>query len=524
MNSLVVRICAITTAVLLLISCAQKEVIIFPTTHLEQNSIIPIPESVNETNTAFGLDQFTLISSSTDDQEYNSVINYLSNEINEKIKLNVPVSSSSLKEVKRVIHFQDIANEYLNSNESYQLDIGEDSLIVSVNSAEGAFRAIQTIVQILPTISNDTLTDHSMWLIPSGKIIDNPFFEHRGAMLDVARHFFSVDEVKKYIDALAYYKINKLHLHLTDDQGWRIEIKSWPRLTEIGGATEVGGGKGGFFTQEDYKEIVRYASERYITIIPEVDMPGHTNAASLSYPILNGNGKKLEAYTGMHVGFSTFDARKDTVYAFIDDVVREISQMTPGPYFHIGGDESHVTEKSDYIYFVSKVEKIVEKYGKQMVGWDEIIQSDIGENSIAQHWQNPDNAIAAKKNKLKIIMSPAKKAYLDMKYDENSKFGLKWAGYIPVDSAYIWNPESYIDGISKSDIIGIEAPLWSETISNSSELEYLAFPRVIGYAEIGWSKPENRKWNDYKRRLVDQVSYMEREKIKYYKSELIDWQ
>ena len=506
-----------------MVSCSQKEVIVFPETHLESNSIIPIPENVKETNSAFGLDKYTVISIASDQKDYQAVAKYLSNQIEDKISLLVPVDIDDSNNVRRTIHFQEIFDETLKSNESYRIDINEDSLIVYSKTAEGAFRAVQTIEQIVPEISTDTITDHSMWLIPSGQIVDNPFFEHRGAMLDVARHFFSVDEVKKYIDALTYYKINKLHLHLTDDQGWRIEIKSWPKLTEVGAATEVGGGKGGFFTQEEYKEIVRYASDRYITIIPEVDMPGHTNAASLSYPVLNGNGKPLKAYTGMRVGFSTFDARKDTVYSFIDDVVREISAMTPGPYFHIGGDESHVTKKSDYIYFVSKVEKIVNKYGKQMLGWDEITQSDISNQSIAQHWQNPDNAIAAVKKGQKIIMSPGKKAYLDMKYDKDSKYGLNWAGYIPIDTAYIWNPETYIEGVNRTNILGIEAPLWSETISNSQELEYLAFPRVIGYAEIGWSNPQNRKWEDYKKRLADQGPYLDRKNINYYKSKLINW-
>jgi len=362
-----------------------------------------------------------------------------------------------------------------------------------------------------------------MWLIPTGIITDEPNFEYRGVMLDVARHFFSVDDVKKYIEVLTYYKINKLHLHLSDDQGWRIEIKSWPKLTTVGGSTEVGGGAGGFYTQEDYKEIVAYAAKRYITVIPEIDMPGHTNAASVSYPILNGNGKTPQLYTGTEVGMSTFDTRKDTVYAFIDDVIREISAITPGPYFHIGGDESHVTNKRDYIHFINKVEKIVHKYDKQMIGWDEIVTADIDSNAIAQFWAESKNALAAVKNRSKVILSPATKAYLDMKYDTLSKFGLHWAAYIPVDSAYIWDPENYVDGITKKDILGIEAPLWSETISNMDELEYLAFPRVLGYTELSWSTNENLNWESYKIRLANQASFLNRMKVKFYRSDLIDW-
>jgi len=343
-------------------------------------------------------------------------------------------------------------------------------------------------------------------------------------MLDVSRHFFSVDDVKKYIELLAYYKINVLHLHLTDDQGWRIEIKSWPKLTEIGGSTEVGGEAGGFYTQEEYKDLVAFAAERHMTIVPEVDMPGHTNAASVSYPFLNGNGKTPELYEGTRVGFSTFDTRKDSVYIFIDDVIREITDMSPGPYFHIGGDESHVTKKDDYIYFVNRVEKIVQKYGKRMIGWDEVATADIDSTSIAQFWASEENARMAVEKGMQVIVSPAKKAYLDMQYDSLSKHGLHWAAFIPVDTAYIWTPENYSQGIPPEQILGVEAPLWSETISNIDELEYLAFPRVIGYSELSWSTAENRNWDDYKVRLARQAPFLDRMNVKYYPSDLIDWE
>ncbi len=204
-----------------------------------------------------------------------------------------------------------------------------------------------------------------------------PKYGYRGAMLDVARHFFTVDEVKKYIDLLAMYKINKLHLHLSDDQGWRIEIKSWPNLTNYGGSTEVGGGPGGFYTQEEYIELVSYAQERFITIIPEIDLPGHTNAALASYPELNCNGKSPDLYTGTEVGFSTLCANKEITFQFLDDVIREISEITPGPYFHIGGDESHVTKEEDYITFINRSQDMVLKYGKKVMGWDEIQNADL---------------------------------------------------------------------------------------------------------------------------------------------------
>ncbi len=509
-----------------LLSCVEekRKAIDFPPTDLALEHMIPKPLKVIPTNTAFGLDQYTAIYTSGNASGFPEVGAFLSEKIKGKTGLNLPVNASDAGTVDRIIYINKTDSTALGGTEAYHLNITKDSVILDARTAEGAFRGIQTLRQIIPEASNDTLAEQPVWPVPTGKITDNPNFEYRGSMLDVARHFFSVEDVKKYIDLLAYYKINVLHLHLSDDQGWRIEIKSWPKLTEIGGSTEVGGEAGGFFTQEDYKAIVAYAAKHYMTIVPEIDMPGHTNAASVSYPILNGNGKTPKLYEGTQVGFSTFDTRKDTVYAFIDDVVREISAITPGPYFHIGGDESHVTRKNDYIYFVERVEKIVQKHGKRMIGWDEVAQANLDSTSIAQFWASEAHATAAVDKGMKVILSPAKKAYLDMQYDTLSKYGLHWAAYIPVDTAYVWTPENYAKGVPRENILGVEAPLWSETISNIDELEYLAFPRVIGYSELSWSTEENRNWDNFKVRLANQAPFMDRMNVKYYPSKLIDWE
>ncbi|MEM8847524.1 MAG: family 20 glycosylhydrolase, partial [Bacteroidota bacterium] len=496
---------ALTALVLIIVFSAcekQKEKIQFPKTDLTKSAVIPKPSSITPSYSAFGLGKNTVIRTQEKDSEYSKIGQYLSQKIKFRTSLLLPLNNEIERDDSNTpensIYLIESSDSLLSSSESYELDIKEDSILIYSKTPEAAFRGIQTLLHLIPEQSNDTLADSPLWVIPSGKILDKPKFGYRGTMLDVARHFFTVEEVKKYIDLIAYYKLNVLHLHLSDDQGWRIEIKSWPKLTEIGGKTEVGGGSGGYYTQSDYQEIVKYASEHFITIIPEIDMPGHTNAASLSYPFLDGTGKTLKPYTGTRVGFSTFDARKDTVYTFIDAVVGEISRITPGPYFHIGGDESFVTKKRDYKNFVERVESIVEKHGKTMIGWDEITEANIGSKSIAQHWRTTENALKAAENGNKVILSPAKKAYLDMKYDSLSKYGLDWAGHITVDSAYIWNPSTYVKGLPEASILGIEAPLWSETIGNSSELEYLAFPRIIGYAELGWSAPENLNWEEYK--------------------------
>ncbi len=511
-------------ALITVIACTEqkkKRVINFPKTDLAAENMIPKPLKVIATDTGFALDEFTAIYTS-ETAGFEEVGKFLANKIKGKTDLDVQVNVDEIPNMETVIYINQSDSLELNAAEAYQIYITADSVILNSNTAEGAFRGIQTLRQIIPETSNDTLAANKIWTIPTGKIIDNPQFEYRGSMLDVARHFFSVEDVKKYIDMLAYYKYNVLHLHLTDDQGWRIEIKSWPLLTEVGGSTEVGGEAGGFYTQEEYKDIVAYAAERHMLIVPEVDMPGHTNAASVSYPIFNGNGIKPELYEGTQVGKSTFATRKDTLYSFLDDVIGEIAAITPGPYFHIGGDESHVTKKKDYIYFVEKVEKIVQKHGKKMIGWDEIGQADIDSTSVSQFWAGKENAMSAISKGMKIIMSPAKKAYLDMEYDTLSKHGLHWAAYIPTDTAYVWTPEEY-ESIPIESILGIEAPLWSETISNIEELEYLAFPRAIGYSELSWTTQENRDWENYKVRLANQAPYLDRMNVKYYPSPLIDW-
>ncbi|NJB37558.1 family 20 glycosylhydrolase [Croceivirga sp. JEA036] len=525
MKSTILKSITIFSLLLALISCKEeKKKIEYPKTDLSVNALIPKPIKVIPTHTAFGLDSSTVIFTDQSATGFEAVGQFLANKIKEVTPLELGVNTSIDESVRRIIYITKTDSLAQDSPEAYELYIQNDTILLSARTAAGAFRGVQTLRQLIPEAANDTLSSSPMWLIPSGKIIDAPQYAYRGAMLDVARHFFTVAEVKRYLDQLAYYKINKFHLHLTDDQGWRIEIKSWPKLTTIGAKTEVGGTKGGFYTQEDYKEIVAYAAERHIEVIPEIDMPGHINAAVYSYPFLNGNGKSVNNYTGMRVGFSTLDTRKDTVYKFIDDVIGELAAISPSPYFHIGGDETFATKKKDYLHFINKVEAIVNQHGKQMMGWNEISQADISSNTIHQLWKEKHHSVDAAKKGAKIVLSPGNKSYLDMKYDANTKLGLTWAGFIPVDSAYQWRPSTFIKGLGKEHILGIEAPLWSETITNSDDLEYLAFPRVIGIAELGWTQEEFYDWESYKKRLGLQVPYLKRNSINYFNAQEVPWE
>jgi hexosaminidase len=497
-----------------------------PFASIALQNIIPKPVEVTSTGFAFELTKETNIILNDSTPELLKLGQYLSNTLQPATGFPLNVVNENKEHEAGNIFLSIAAIDSVTNKEGYILDILPDSVLLRANTAAGLFRGIQTLRQLLPTeIEADSL-QLLPWQIPTGKVKDYPSYEMRGAMLDVARHFFEVEDVKRYIDLISFYKMNVLHLHLSDDQGWRIEIKKWPKLTTHGGSTKVGGGKGGFFTQEQYKEIVQYAREKYITIIPEIDMPGHTNAALASYPALNCNPNNLrpKLYTGMKVGFSTLCTSNEKVYAFIDDVIGEIAAITPGKYFHIGGDECIATTSKEYIKFIQRAQATVKKYGKQTIGWDEIATSTLQPNSIAQYWLDAPNSLKAVKQGAKILMSPAKKAYLDMKYNASTKIGLAWAGYTEIDDAYNWDPATLVKGIGKENIIGVEAPLWTETVKNIKEIEYMAFPRIPGYAEIGWSPSAGKDWNEYKVRLGKHGKRMKAMNINFYKSSKVPWQ
>ena len=491
---------------------------------LTQATVLPKPVSVEATNSSFKLSKNTTIYADVWSTELQKAGNYLADLLRPATGFPLEVKVLPRRIKSGNIVFTLSPEIQLPTSEGYRLTITAHKVLLEARCHEGIIRGIQTLRQLMPPELEMETKQNGPWLIATGTIVDYPEFIYRGAMLDVSRHFFGVEVVKKYIDYLAYYKMNALHLHLSDDQGWRIEIKSWPNLTSIGGSTQVGGGESGFYTQEEYKEIVNYARERYITIVPEIDMPGHTNAALASYAKLNYDGKARELYTGTQVGFSTLCADKEITYQFVDDVVREISEMTPGPYFHIGGDESHVTPLKDYIYFINRVIQIVASHGKKVIGWDEIAHANLDSTATVQFWNNAKNSSLGIETGASVIISPAKRTYLDMKYDSTTELGLNWAAYIEVDQAYNWDPANYAEGLRRENILGIESPFWSETITNLDEIEFLAFPRLIAHAEIGWSVPKERNWDEFKLRLGKHGKNMEAMGIDYYRSPKVIWE
>ncbi|MEU9989563.1 beta-N-acetylhexosaminidase [Streptomyces sp. NPDC048045] len=414
--------------------------------------------------------------------------------------------------------------------EGYRLTSGPQGVLVTASEPAGLFHGVQTLRQLLPASVEKKTVQSGPWQIAGGTIEDHPRYGYRGAMLDVSRHFFTVAQVERYIDQLALYKINTLHLHLSDDQGWRIAVDSWPRLASYGGSTQVGGGTGGHYTKADYREIVRYAASRYLEVVPEIDMPGHTNAALASYAQLNCNDTAPPLYTGTDVGFSSLCVPKQVTYDFADDVIRELAALTPGRYLHIGGDEAHSTSHADYVTFMDRIQPIVAKYGKTVIGWHQLTGATPAAGALAQYW-GLDSTSAAEKAQVAeaarhgtgLVLSPADRIYLDMKYTKDTRLGLDWAGLVEVRRSYDWNPDTYLPGAPASAVKGVEAPLWSETLTTSADLEYMAFPRLAGAAELGWSPAATHDWNRYKDRLAAQGPRWDALGITYYKSPQVPW-
>ncbi len=409
--------------------------------------------------------------------------------------------------------------------ESYRIVADAASIVVTGADPAGLFYGVQTLGQLIAR-------DGESWVVPAVAIVDAPRFGYRGVMLDVARHFHTVETVKAYIDHAAGLKFNALHLHLTDDQGWRIQLDSRPLLTELASDTAVGGDPGGFYTKADYREIVEHAASRHMIVVPEIDMPGHTHAVGLAYPELaeapvlsdhilevardHGGGVPTTGlpYDGIAVGFSSLTIHDEATYDFVADVFGELAAMTPGPYLHLGGDEALGTDPEDFAAFVARASEIIADLGKTPVAWHEAgAAADIADSTIGQYWGfvaptdgMDEKARAFVGNGSQLILSPADAVYLDMQYPSGPALGLTWAnGPTSVERAYAWEPALVIPGVDEGDILGVEAPLWTETIRTLDDIELMAFPRIAAAAEAGWSPAtgasELRTWASFRERV-----------------------
>lgn len=485
-------------------------------------AVVPIPATLDTTDAAFTLGESATITTPGDAPEVTAVAEYLATILRRSTGFPVPVDEGDPAPDGGI--GMELTGDL--TGEAYELEVTGSTVRLRAGTAEGLFRGVQTLRQLLPPRVESSGKQDGPWTIAGVRIADQPRFAWRGAALDVARHFFGVDEVKRYIDLIAMYKINVLHLHLSDDQGWRVEIRSWPKLTAHGGSTEVGGGEGGFYTQQDYAELVRYAQRHYITVVPEIDVPGHTNAALASYPELNCDGKPRELYTGIEVGFSSLCVDKPVTYQFLDDVIGELAALTPGEFLHLGGDEVKTLEKPDYARFVQRTEQIVRAHGKKMIGWQEMANAELNPETVVQYWDpGDDDGIVrdAVARGSKVLMSPAAATYLDMKPYDGSPLGLVWAGIVDVDDAYKWDPTGMLGGLEESSVAGVEAQLWSETLEDVKDIEFMVFPRLPATAEIGWSPADRLSWDDFRARLAQHGPRWSTMDVNFYSSDKVDW-
>ncbi len=439
-------------------------------------------------------------------------------------------------------------------SEGYVLKVDPNKITIEAETAKGYFYAVQTLFQLLPPqVFSSAKVENISWTVPACSILDRPRFSYRGFMLDVSRHFMPVPSIKKMLDLMAMQKMNTFHWHLTDDQGWRIEIKKYPKLTQVGSKrkqTLIGhygennpqqfDGKeyGGFYTQNEIKEVVKYAASRHITIIPEIEMPGHASAALTAYPELSCDATKKYEVQGNWGIFEDVYCPNEKTFTFLQDVLTEVFALFPGKYVHIGGDEcpKEAWHRSAFCqelikknklkdedglqsYFIKRIEKFANTKGRSIIGWDEILDGGLAPNAVVMSWRGEKGGIEAAKQKHNVVMSPNTYCYLDRYQAEPSKEPLAIGGYLPIEKVYAYEPvPSGLSDADKKYILGVQGNLWTEYITTTEQVEYMAFPRLTALAEIGWSPRGAKNFEDFTDRLKVHFKRLDFLKVNYAKS------
>ena len=504
-------------------------------------NIIPLPNEIIPQQGKYLMQGEVRVSSASDTASI-KVINYLNDILNNTdIKLkNVAVSEEA------DIYF--IADNSL-KDEAYILNITPDNIKISSNqSGSGLFYGIQSLLQLMPAeiYNHENKYDNTIE-IPAVKIVDAPQFPHRGAMMDVGRNFLPKETVFKFLDLMAIYKMNKFHFHLTEDQGWRIEIKKYPKLTEVGSKrsqTQIGHSDfyypkqydekphQGYYTQDEIKEIVQYASDRFITVIPEIEMPGHASAALAAYPHLSCGLGKTYVVRDYYDVFDEVFCPKETTFSFLEDVLSEVIELFPSDYIHIGGDEcpkkawkkcNHcqalikkeglANEDELQSWFIHRIEKFLNSKGRNIIGWDEILEGGLAPNATVMSWRGEAGGIEAARLGHNVIMTPDKKCYLDYYQENIEQAPVAMGGFLPLDSVYYYNPLSEkLTPEQQSYIIGLQANIWGEYIQTQEYFEYMAFPRLLAIAEVQWQNPDRKDFNSFTQRLdkeFERLNYMD---------------
>ncbi|MCS3800529.1 beta-N-acetylhexosaminidase [Niastella sp. OAS944] len=520
-------------------------------------AIIPQPVSLEKKSARFVLSSQTKVAADAKNVDVQRVVRLFTDKVKTATGFTLAAAAPGVKANAISFTLNKTADKAI-GKEGYILDVTATGVQVTANDAAGLFYGVQTLIQLLPKeIESQTVVKKASWVIPGVHITDYPRFAWRGLMFDVSRHFFTKQEVKDYIDDMVKYKYNLLHLHLTDDQGWRIEIKSLPKLTEVGAWRVEKTGTfgtftppaeneprtyGGFYTQEDIKELVKYAADRFVNILPEVDVPGHSMAVVASYPELSCTPGTYRVNSGekfMQWGEGTFSALVDNtlcpanekVYEALDKVFTEVAQLFPFEYIHMGGDEcaKNFWEKSDAIkalmqkenlkdmhevqsYFVKRVEKIIESKGKKMLGWDEILEGGLAPNAAVMSWRGSKGGAEAAKMQHEVVMSPNNNVYIDLMQGDGV---IEPPVYKSVRLTNSYEFEPVPEGVDPKYIKGGQANLWTEQVYNMRHAQYMTWPRAFAVAESVWSPKEKKNWNDFIRRVENHFTRFDVAEIKY---------
>jgi hexosaminidase len=526
--------------------------IMMPSTMTAQTSdgvaVIPRPQMVAPSRGSFVLTPRTTIWS---DKADSAVVRQFARSLAPATGFDLAVRIGTAASGNRIV-FRRIARDTTLGAEGYRLDVRPGLVTVTASTPAGAFYATQTIRQLLPAaVYRAAKVADVAWTIPAVKIEDRPRFSWRGAHLDVARHFMPKEFVKKYIDLLALHKLNTFHWHLTDDQGWRIEIKKYPRLIEVGAwrdRTLVGRPQrdsaanafdnkrhGGFYTQDDVREIVAYARERFVTVVPEIEMPGHSQAAIAAYPELGNLGDTIKPWTMWGVSPYILNA-SDTTIAFMQDVLTEVMSLFPGPYIHVGGDEAIKPqwkaspraqarikglglkdENELQSWFIKQMDSFLTAHGRRLVGWDEILDGGLAPNAVVMSWRGTAGGIAAARAGHDVVMTPGSHTYFDhYQSAKRDSEPLAIGGFLPIDTVYSYEPvPAELEPQFAAHILGAQAQVWTEYIEGPKNVEYMAFPRLSALSEVLWTSRDRRDFGDFTKRLVTHLARLDALDVNY---------
>ena len=490
-------------------------------------SIIPKPARVEIRTGAFVIDAQTSVVVEESSAPLEPVAQFLAATLRVSTGFALPVvRSADPAKAQDAIVFAPAAPGPETEGESYRLVVERDRVQIASGGPAGAFYAVQTLLQLLPSeCEYGTAVYGIRWRVPCVLIEDRPRFRWRGMHLDVGRHFFPKQFVERYIDLIARYKMNIFHWHLTEDQGWRIEIKKYPRLTDVGSWRKetLGDGRpyGGFYSQDDIREVVAYARERFVTIVPEIEMPGHCTAALAAYPELSCTGGPFSVAPGWHVFKDVYCAGNDRTFEFLQDVLTEVIALFPGPYIHIGGDEvpkdrwrecprcqkrikdEHLANEHELqSYFIKRIEKFVNEKGKRLVGWDEILEGGLAPNATVMSWRGVQGGIDAASSGHDVVMTPTSDCYFDYAQGLSGE-PESFFGYLPLERVYSYEPvPAALSSDASRHVLGAQGNVWTEYIASDRHVEYMAFPRACALAEVVWSRPEGREYQEFLSRLA----------------------